>query len=383
MGIDHSRCNRSVVITTARLCGRRGPQIKFPSVKTGVTRMTKKHRIEIPVETAAEVLFESNRTCCVCRERKPVQIHHIDENPANFSKDNLAVLCFDCHRDTQIRGGFDRKLDSAQIRRYRDDWIARVANKREKDHGPLILQFVPSALRIKNVKIIQIKESSDAHAYSIEAEYPQFTSDDKRSELELNSSVSSFVTKAVEDFRNSAIATSNEKLQMRQELHGLGWDSLSIVHRISLLTTDYLSIEFVFQTYGAGAAHSNATTSTLNFGFRPLRQIRLQDLFESSTNYLGTLSEYCVEQLHKLQPSHWSNPIERAEELKTTRDSWILSGAGPIVKNFEKFVFVNEGIKIFFDPYRVGSYAEGRYEVFVPFHVLDPFLSDRVKKALP
>ena len=36
-----------------------------------------------------------------------------------------------------IRGGFDRKLNSAQIRRYRDDWLTRVANKRELEHGAL------------------------------------------------------------------------------------------------------------------------------------------------------------------------------------------------------------------------------------------------------
>ncbi|HVA17021.1 MAG TPA: RsiV family protein, partial [Candidatus Dormibacteraeota bacterium] len=130
----------------------------------------------------------------------------------------------------------------------------------------------------------------------------------------------------------------------------------------------------VFQSYRAGAAHPNSTTGTLNFAFRPLRELRVQDLFEPSTKYLGALSEYCIDELHKQQPTHWHNPIERAEELKIRRDSWILSGAWPVVKNFERFLFVNEGITIFFDPYAVGSYAEGRYEVFVPFQVLRPFL---------
>lgn len=70
--------------------------------------MTKK-RYPIPPETAARVLFEANRTCGVCRiQSKPIQIHHIDENPANHLIANLAVLCFDCHRETHITGGFDR-----------------------------------------------------------------------------------------------------------------------------------------------------------------------------------------------------------------------------------------------------------------------------------
>jgi len=99
--------------------------------------MNKKERTEIPRDVAASALFESDRTCCVCRARgKAVQIHHVDENPANGDKSNLAVLCFDCHRDTQIRGGFDRKLDAAQVALYRDDWVTRVANRRSIDHGP-------------------------------------------------------------------------------------------------------------------------------------------------------------------------------------------------------------------------------------------------------
>lgn len=91
-----------------------------------------KERIEVPRQLAASVLFLADRTCCVCRERgKPIQIHHVDENPVNNELQNLAVVCFECHNDTQIKGGFGRKLDAAQIIQYRDDWIARVTTRRD------------------------------------------------------------------------------------------------------------------------------------------------------------------------------------------------------------------------------------------------------------
>jgi len=94
----------------------------------------RKKRQEIPPETAAQVLFAADRTCCVCRvPGKPVHIHHIDGDPSKNALSNLAVLCFDCHRETQIKGGFDRKLDSDQVVLYRDDWEATVAQKRVKD----------------------------------------------------------------------------------------------------------------------------------------------------------------------------------------------------------------------------------------------------------
>lgn len=91
----------------------------------------KTKREKIPSDIAARVLFFSNRTCCVCRSPgKPVQIHHIDDNPSNNDESNLAVLCFDCHRETQIKGGFDRKIDADQIILYRDDWKRIVASSR-------------------------------------------------------------------------------------------------------------------------------------------------------------------------------------------------------------------------------------------------------------
>lgn len=88
-------------------------------------------RTPIPDEVAARILFEHDRTCCVCRRRgKPVQIHHLDEDPSNHRFENLTVLCFDCHRETQIRGGFDRKLDREQLVLYRRDWCRVVKQER-------------------------------------------------------------------------------------------------------------------------------------------------------------------------------------------------------------------------------------------------------------
>lgn len=42
------------------------------------------------------------------------------------------MLCFDCHRETQIRGGFDRKLNAEQVVLYRDDWYRSVASRRTR-----------------------------------------------------------------------------------------------------------------------------------------------------------------------------------------------------------------------------------------------------------
>jgi hypothetical protein len=92
----------------------------------------RKTRTSVPRAIATDIQFRSDRTCCVCQERgKPTQIHHIDEDPRNNASTNLALLCLHCHDETQVKGGFGRKLDAGQVAQYRDDWVARVQKRRD------------------------------------------------------------------------------------------------------------------------------------------------------------------------------------------------------------------------------------------------------------
>jgi hypothetical protein len=92
-----------------------------------------KERIPIPSNTAAMVLFEHDHTCCVCQDRGLfVQIHHLNENPADNAKQNLAVLCLNDHNRTQTSGGFGRHLSAEEVAIYRDDWVARVGERRRR-----------------------------------------------------------------------------------------------------------------------------------------------------------------------------------------------------------------------------------------------------------
>lgn len=90
----------------------------------------RKQRITIPEEISAEVIFASDNTCCVCHTPGPTQIHHIDENPANNDIDNLALLCLTCHDKTQVRGGFAKHLTAPVVRRYRNEWVKTVRERR-------------------------------------------------------------------------------------------------------------------------------------------------------------------------------------------------------------------------------------------------------------
>ena len=88
-------------------------------------------RTQIPADVAADILFASDRICCMCEVRgKAVQIHHLDGNSSNHSPKNLAVLCLECHNQTQTRGGFGRHASKEVVTKFRDEWAARVRERR-------------------------------------------------------------------------------------------------------------------------------------------------------------------------------------------------------------------------------------------------------------
>lgn len=328
----------------------------------------KKQRIEIPSDIATEVLFESDRTCCVCRVRgKPVQLHHIDDDPGNSSAQNLAVLCFDCHRETQIRGGFDRKLDAAQVKKYKADWVKRVQARRNEQGGISEVPAVDSGV----LRYLQIREKSEEHTYEFEADYPLIGASYSPPDTETNLCINALVTRQLQRFRAEAMSRTAIKNEMKKgEFPAIVLDGLSMSHEVVLFTRDVLSIEFQLVSYFAGAAHPNTGTMTQNFQRQPSLQLELRDLFRESSKYLEILSKYCVTDLHKQKLVRWAGYDETIEQLKNLKDEWILSGAGPKYENFTCFSLRNNGIVIHFDTYTVGSHAEGKYAVFVPEYEL-------------
>ncbi len=91
----------------------------------------KKSSVPVPDEVRASVLYASHHTCVVCNEPgRPVQIHHINDDPSDNREENLAVLCLLCHDKTQVSGGFGRRLDASVVAKYRDEWVKRVSERR-------------------------------------------------------------------------------------------------------------------------------------------------------------------------------------------------------------------------------------------------------------
>lgn len=119
-----------------------------------------KDRVPIPDDLAAEVMFASDRKCCVCRlEKHKVQIHHIDEDPSNNTFENLAVICLHCHSDAHTTGAFVRNLTPELIQLYNSSWrdIVRLRLKPSAD-APGKLELASEAF---------LEASLDCHRWKV------------------------------------------------------------------------------------------------------------------------------------------------------------------------------------------------------------------------
>jgi hypothetical protein len=88
----------------------------------------KKSRPNINPEKVAQLMFQNRHMCCICHEpRKSVQIHHIDDDPANNEWENLAVLCLDCHSRVTGDEGLGRRYSVQEITLFKSGWEQQCA----------------------------------------------------------------------------------------------------------------------------------------------------------------------------------------------------------------------------------------------------------------
>ena len=74
----------------------------FASEETKQRR--RKERTDVPVPIKKQVFRRAGHMCQYpgCRERKNLQIHHIDGNPSNHHPNNLILLCPNHHGEARV-----------------------------------------------------------------------------------------------------------------------------------------------------------------------------------------------------------------------------------------------------------------------------------------
>jgi hypothetical protein len=225
-----------------------------------------------------------------------------------------------------------------------------------------------------------IKRSSKQYRYEIGAYFPQFRFEDGYGMAQFNALTASFVRTEVENFAN----------EFKDPGTDMPWVDKSMKSEMSLNyaildTPGFISVEFKQYMYHLGAAHPFEATKTKTYSGRLHRWINLVDLFRPSDNYIGVLSRKCQDTIiHILRERARAGYIENNDtvdmkrklaEIDTAYAEWIETGAGPKEKNFRSFTTSQEGIRIYFDPYQVASYADGPFEIFIPFRELQQNLA--------
>ena len=89
-----------------------------------------KLRTKIPPNLLNAVLYKCAKTCSVCRTPlAPVEVHHIDQNPANNVEDNLVALCRNCHDDAHTKRSLSQKLTPTRLIDFKQKWQDEVASR--------------------------------------------------------------------------------------------------------------------------------------------------------------------------------------------------------------------------------------------------------------
>jgi hypothetical protein len=112
-------------------------------------------RPKVPDRIAVAVLADYNHTCCICRERKHVQLHHIDGDESNDDPTNLAVLCLDDHSRVTGNEGLGRQYSVAEVRVYKRRWEAictgsspsQAGEEQDEPEEPIYSKFQSRLLR--------------------------------------------------------------------------------------------------------------------------------------------------------------------------------------------------------------------------------------------
>ncbi|GHT12540.1 hypothetical protein AGMMS4956_07320 [Bacteroidia bacterium] len=86
-------------------------------------------RPPIPEETVNKLLYESKRTCCICRDNsKSIIIHHIEEwyISHNHNEENLVILCLQHHDEAHTKRKLSLNLSKDNILASKKRWTEEV-----------------------------------------------------------------------------------------------------------------------------------------------------------------------------------------------------------------------------------------------------------------
>lgn len=191
-------------------------------------------------------------------------------------------------------------------------------------------------------------ESWDAPIYTITAQIPSLQGSSDPRVATLNARLNQIAQDEINQFKNDVLTfASNPPIS--------SGSSFDLRYSVIGQRGDIWSIKFDISFYSDGAAHPGHFSRTLNYDLSNGREITLDELFLSSSNYLQVISDFCKADLS-------------ARDIAF--DSF-QTGADPLAENYKNWNLSNEGfLVITFDEYQVAPYAAGPQVVVISFSTL-------------
>jgi hypothetical protein len=157
-------------------------------------------------------------------------------------------------------------------------------------------------------------------------------------------------------FRDGLLAAREQ----HSDSHAMSWTDHSQT-TLLYFSQSLISFQTIRMTY-TGGAHSNCDYGGRCFVIRngKPRELRLSDLYRPGSNYVERLCKLCEPELRRRGAS--SLTMEGARNLN--RD------------DLKEFQIKPSGLTMIFNPYTVGCFAEGGYDVEIPWSKLSDLLGE-------
>jgi hypothetical protein len=210
------------------------------------------------------------------------------------------------------------------------------------------LENLPGGLMLKPVTT---EENTTQPKFSVKVTKPVLSGGTGAVVDNFNKAVDSLVDETVSQFKKDFGTTGDGVATLPSEIEELG-SYVEMTYELFDTHMSLISVKVNVYWYGAGAAHPNSYSRTLNYDLEHGNVLELADLFKPDAKYLEALSAYSVKTL---------KAMERLD---------FPEGAEPKPENYQSWNITEQGLRINFDDYQVTPHAVGPQVVVIPFEKL-------------
>ena len=206
------------------------------------------------------------------------------------------------------------------------------------------------------------------HHSSFEAELPEFLID--------SPFLKTLSQQLCDDYKQSAteFTTVDWSLVLdgfREPSHSLrNWEGTITVDFAYVTPKAVSLIEFYWEFTGGVHGNGGANGQCFVDDHGSVRRLKLEDLFHPNSDWKKRLIEYCVSDLRCQGASFITDALVQNPDSATTLPDSYCDLKQFSTSDLISFTLSPEGLRFYFSPYHVGSYADGVFTVGVPHYVI-------------